>query len=218
MALLKHVTMFKPLLGQRLPCVKHIRCLLSFLCTWGFSVPLHQSASSLIYNKQDDCNHHHCHWWELQQVSFLLWQKFCSDKHMFVVTKIYLLWQKYTCRDKTLAQTKLFVVTICFGCDKSFVMTKDMFCHNKRVFVRAKVFFLNGHEKHVFLMTKTCFVATNTCFVMTNTFCSQQKYACHDKTFVVTKITCSSSCQWYTTSTTSNINMHLPDSWRLTWE
>ena len=27
------------------------------------------------------------HWWEVPQVEFLSWQKFCCDKHVFVATK-----------------------------------------------------------------------------------------------------------------------------------
>ena len=51
---------------------------------------------------------------EVPQLSFLLWQKFCHDKHVFVVTK-----QKYACRDKTFVMTKL-----CLSRQNIFVLTK----------------------------------------------------------------------------------------------
>ena len=57
------------------------------------------------------------HWQELRQVSFLSRQRFCCDKHMFVMTydkhvfvatrDVCFLRQKYACRNKTFVTTKL---------------------------------------------------------------------------------------------------------------
>ena len=88
------------------------------------------------------------HWQELPQVSFLSRQKFCLNKHGFVIantclfqqnmsfvaTKVCLLRQNF-CRDKI-----VFVVTKYFCCDKTmFVATKyfccDKTCRDKHTFV-----------------------------------------------------------------------------------
>ena len=65
------------------------------------------------------------HWWELPQVLFLLRQKLCHGKHVFVMTKIFvatndkntLLWQN--CRDKT------------FVAAKRHALSRQNFCHDK---------------------------------------------------------------------------------------
>ena len=67
-----------------------------------------------------------CHWWELLQLSFLSQQKFCRNKHVFVMTK-------YFCCEIT------FVVA-------NTCLTKDLFCRDKHIF----------HNKHIFVATNTC--------------------------------------------------------------
>ena len=123
------------------------------------------------------------HWQELPQVSFLSWQKFCHDKHMFVMTK------HIFCRDKSmLVVTKLllrfnilslqnFVMTNIillwqmFCHDKqTFVMTKDVFCHDKHVFVATKVFLLWKNFCHDKIMFVVTIIYCNKSFVMTNTW------------------------------------------------
>ena len=80
-------------------------------------------------------------------------------------------------------------------CDKTFVVTKHVFCHNKsmqtniccdRSFVLTKIF---CRSKHTFVMTKDVFCRDKHMFVATNTCLSQQKF-CHDK-----DNTCGSSYQ-----------------------
>ena len=93
-----------------------------------------------------------CHWQELPQVSFLLQQKFCHDKHMLVTTK------HVFCHDKSMfVATDIchdkhrFVATkVClswqnsFSQQKYFVVTnvwsqQACFCHSKCVFVATKL-------------------------------------------------------------------------------
>ena len=126
------------------------------------------------------------HWQELAQVSFLSKQKFCRNKHVFVMTnaclslqnmsfvttKVCLLWQK-NCRDKILfVATKLlswqiFVTTntcllrqkFCHGKHTS-VVTVDVFCHDKHKFVMTKVSLSWQkfcRDKHTFVVTKATF-------------------------------------------------------------
>ena len=95
---------------------------------------------------------------------FLLWQKFCRDKHVFVATK------HIFCRDKI------------FCVDKTFVVTN--ICHNKHNFVVTKVlswrtcFFFATKDMCLLQRKYACcdktFVATKLCF-------SQQNYVCHNK-------------------------------------
>ena len=134
---------------------------------------------------------------------------FCCDKS-FVVTNTCLLWQKYTCCDKTFVQTKL-----CLSWPFVLVVTKAL-SWQKTCFVVTNVC-LSGQKYLKNWSWEACFCHDK------NMFCRNKHMFCHDKhvLFPTKMITCSSSCQWYTTnttSTTSNINMHLPDSWRLTWE
>ena len=109
------------------------------------------------------------HWQELPQVRFLLRQKFCCDKHMFVMTNTclswqtcLLLWQKYACHNKTFVMTNIFLL-------------QQNFRHNKQRYA--------FHDK--------TFVSTNM-FVMTNICCDKSfvttKIFCRDKhNFVTTK-------------------------------
>ena len=97
------------------------------------------------------------------QVSFLLRQKFCCDKHVyhdkhvFVKDKTCLLSrQKYVCRDKVF-------------------LSWQKFCHDKHSFVTTKVLSWQAYFCH----GKRCFVTTNMCV-------SWQ--TCCDKSFVLTKI------------------------------
>ena len=82
------------------------------------------------------------HWWELSQVSFLLWQNFCRYKHDKTCL---FLWQKYACCDKLTFATNTFVAThvllqqkFCH-CKCTFVATKDVFCHDKSMLVTTKL-------------------------------------------------------------------------------
>ena len=91
---------------------------------------------------------------------YLLQQNFCCDKVMFVQTKYFccdktfvmtnichnkqvfvattvLSWQAY----KSFVATKIFYVTFCHNMH-TFVMTKDLFCYGKHLFVVC-------HNKHV---------------------------------------------------------------------
>ena len=97
---------------------------------------------------------------------FLLWQKFCRDKHVFVATK------HVFCRDKI------------FCVDKTFVVTN--ICHNKHNFVVTKVlswrtWFFFCNKRHVFVATKVCLLWQNFCcnkimFFATKLCLSQQKW------------------------------------------
>ena len=65
---------------------------------------------------------------ELPQVSFLSQQKFCRDKHVFVVTK-YVFW----CDKSMLVATKLLSQQTYFCCNKTFVVSN--ICRSKVNFV-----------------------------------------------------------------------------------
>ena len=123
------------------------------------------------------------HWWELPQVSFVSQWKFCCNKthllswkSMFATTNVFLL-QKNFCHDKyLLRQTHVMTKTFCY-CDKHFVITKLLsrqayFCHDKRCVCC---------DKNMSVTTKILLSWQKTCFVM-------QTCACHDKTFVTTKM------------------------------
>ena len=93
-----------------------------------------------------------------------------------------------------------------------FVATKDVFCHNKQVFVATKVCLSQQNFCQLFVVTKVLsrqtyffhnktFIMTSIllshqkmCFVMTNVFCCDKRVFCHDKsvcgnkTLVVTKM------------------------------
>ena len=130
-------------------------------------------------------------------------RKFC-DKPIFVTTKD-VFWSRQQ-----------------FCCDKhTFVVTKDMFCHDKHVM--QYISFLSRQNKclsrqNIFGMTNTSlprqkfcdkpiFVTTKDVFLVTTNMClSQQKYVCHNNSFVATSILlsqqghdkndpCGSSCQ-----------------------
>ena len=73
----------------------------------------------------------HYHWRELPQVSFLLWQNFCWDKH--ICRDKYLSWPKKFCRDKIMFVTASILLSWQKTC---FVMTSTCFlwqnfCRNK---------------------------------------------------------------------------------------
>ena len=96
-----------------------------------------------------------CHWWELLQVSFLLWQKFCHDKtHL-------LLRQKYACCSKTFVATKYFCCDKHVCRDKTFVVTKDVLpqqtCHKSKL--ETKTFLATN----ILSQWKLCFVRANPC-------------------------------------------------------
>ena len=87
---------------------------------------------------------------KLPQVSFLLWQKFCHNKHMFVMTKHifcceksmfaktkHLSWQNYVCYDKIfLSQQNFGCKLFCFVTNTCLLQQK--ICHDKHTFVVRK--------------------------------------------------------------------------------
>ena len=96
------------------------------------------------------------HWRELPQVSFLSRQTFCRDKHTFVTTRHVLSRQTRVCRNKNdtcgssrqwydksmlvaLCDKHVLVATNVFRGKHTFVATKDVFCHEKGVFVVTKL-------------------------------------------------------------------------------
>ena len=126
------------------------------------------------------------HWQELPQVSFLLRQKFCCDKHVFVATntclwqqntsfaatKVCLLWQifvetrlcllqqKFCCDKHMFVMTKVLLGPACFWRNKTkLLLWQNYVCHNKYLLWQKFC-----HNKHIFVATKlwqkTCFVAT----------------------------------------------------------
>ena len=151
---------------------------------------------------------HTCHWRELPQVSFLLWQKFCCEKITFVMTKYFchiLSWQNLS--RQTFAVTNIIVLRQNFRHDKYtfvatnivFVITKHVFCHeikyaccdktccDKRV-CRDKSFVTTNN----FLMTKV--YHDKPTFVMTKDVFFHDKHVCFDKTFVTKHL---SQQKWY---------------------
>ena len=110
----------------------------------------------------------HYHWRELPQVSFLLRQKFCCDKHN-------LSRQKYACWNKTFVVTK--VANICRDNHLFFMTTINFSC-------------LSWQNKCLLwqIFVKTKFVATN--ILLQQIFCcnrilSRQAYLCRDKRCVL---------------------------------
>ena len=110
-------------------------------------------------------------WQELPQVSFLLQQNFCCNKHVFVMTNTYLSQENIS-----------FVMTKTCFCNKSFVMTKlcllqqTCVCHDK-TFVATNI----CHNKHNFVATR-CVLSQQMCV------CHDKHVFCGDKTFVATKM------------------------------
>ena len=128
------------------------------------------------------------HWWELPQVLFLLRQKFCCDKHVFVATK------HVFCRDKSmLVTTKCLLRQTYFCCDKTFVKTN--ICCDKHNFVAAKLlswqayFCCDKHVKKPDLLLRQKYACHNKSFVKHKSVAtkrlSQQAYYCHDKRYVL---------------------------------
>ena len=92
------------------------------------------------------------HWPELPQVWFLLQQKFCCNKHVFVMTSMCLSWQKVS-----------FVATEVCLLWQNFCHDKQRYACHKKSFVATKIF---CHDKHNFVTTKLL---------------SWQAYFCHNK-------------------------------------
>ena len=120
----------------------------------------------------------------------LLQKKFCCDKHDFVVKKV-LLWQAYFCHCK-----HVFVVTkYVFCCDKR-VMTN--ICRDKSflltdTFLLRQKFCRGKHNKRV--MTNIC---RDKSFLLTDTFLLPQKFCRGKHTFVTTKaVFCHDKRLWH---------------------
>ena len=72
-----------------------------------------------------------------------------------------------------------------------FVVTKHAFCHYKSVFVVTKLLSRQTCfccNKYNFCCDKFTFVTTNTCCRNKTCLLLQQKYACHDESFVMAKV------------------------------
>ena len=128
-------------------------------------------------------------------VRFTSRQKFCHDKHAFVVTKHLFFFSKsilvatkllslqaYFSRDKHMYQTDmLHVVTHKLGSCRKY-----NFCHDWQTCLSLQNTSFCRNKKFVrFLSTKLC-QRQITSFVVTK-WLSQQIYVCPDKTFVATK-------------------------------
>ena len=89
------------------------------------------------------------HWWELLQVSFLSWRKFCHHKCHF-------------CRDESFVSTCILLSwqNTCFVMTKVCLL-RQKFCRDKIMFVTIFVVATNI----IFLMTNMSFVTTNTCLL-----------------------------------------------------
>ena len=129
---------------------------------------------------------------KLPQVSFLLWQKFCHNKHMFVMTKhIFcceksmfaktkcLSWQNYVCYDK------IFLSQQNFGCKFFVVVTNTCLLQQKIC-----------HDKHTFVARKDVFCCDKHMFIMTKVSLSQQNFCCDKIMFVATNIRCDKNMSW----------------------
>ena len=167
------------------------------------------------------------YWWELPQVSFLLQQKFCDNKHIchthqdktFVRTKLCLLRQNFH-------HKKIFVTTnpcllrwLFFGHDKhTFVASRDVFCCDKYVCHDKSLSWQKFcHNKMMLVATNICrdkiFVTTKMCdnksLVMTSILLSWQKTC-----FVTTRVccdkndTCGTSRQWWGPCVVSPLSIH----------
>ena len=104
-----------------------------------------------------------------QNTSFVAKKYVCHDKRVFVAKKTFVMTN--ICCD-----THVMTKTFCY-CDKHFVITKLLsrqayFCHDKRCVCC---------DKNMSVTTKILLSWQKTCFVM-------QTCACHDKTFVTTKM------------------------------
>ena len=107
---------------------------------------------------------------------FLSWQKFCHDKHVFVMTKHIFLWQEYACHDKS------FVVKN-YVCHEKIFLSQQIFLCDKHNFVVTKVLFWHAyfcHDKHGFVMTKHLFCLDKSMLVETKLL-SQETCVWHDK-------------------------------------
>ena len=85
-----------------------------------------------------------------------------------------------------------------FCCDKdTFVMTKDVFCHDKHILSRQKMCFVTTNifllqqnfccDKLIFVATNTCLSWQNTSFVVTKVRLSWQTHVCCDKSLLQQK-------------------------------
>ena len=136
------------------------------------------------YNLADKSRHAYYHWWELHQVSFLLQQKFCCNKHVFVMTKHTFVVTKHVfCHDKSM---------IClprqnFCCDKIMSVTTK-YLSQQHVFVMTKVLSRKAYfccdKRHVLLrQTRVCH---NKSKLVATKLLLWEKYVCLDRSFVVT--------------------------------
>ena len=117
---------------------------------------------------------HTSHWRELPQVSFLSWEKFCRNKHVFVTPGL----------------VPSFVATkVCWSWQN--LSRQTYFCHDKIMFIATKVVSRQAyfcHDKHVFVATKHVFCYNKSVLVTTNMkFLSRQAYFYHDKRRVLSR-------------------------------
>ena len=134
------------------------------------------------------------HWLELPQVSFLSWQKFCHDKHVYCDKHMFVATKHIFCHDKSMLvmtsyntltfvtintclswQDRSFVVTkVCLSLSQqilvvtNIILSRQMFCRDNHNFVTTKLVFL---QQAYFRRYKRCvlsrqtFVATKMIFV-----------------------------------------------------
>ena len=115
---------------------------------------------------------------ELSQVSFLLQQTFCHDKHMSVTTK-HVCWHLYACCHKAfVATTNMCLSEQIFVMRKKEKFTSKIFCHDKHNFVVTKVL----SQEAYFCCDKRHVLSKQTCVF------SQQTHVCRNKTVVKRKI------------------------------
>ena len=101
------------------------------------------------------------HFRKLPQISCLLWQKFCHDKHMFVAKNTNLLSQQ----NYVLSWQNIFVTA-------NTCLSWQKFCHNKHTFVVTKDVF-----------GATSFVTTKICLLWQAYFCHNKRHVCCDKNY-----------------------------------
>ena len=115
-------------------------------------------------------------------MSFLLRQKCCHNKHMFVKTKHPLLQQKYVCCKKGFVATKVCLSQENFCHYKITCLSRQNICHYKHNFVLTSILLSQKayfcHNKHIFLLWQ----ASSCC--NKRRVLSEQMHVYRDKSFV----------------------------------
>ena len=149
-------------------------------------------------------------WRELPQVSFMLRQKFCHDKHVFVATNMFVATKHVFCCDKTrllsrklpifllwgtrlLLRQNFFRDKLTFLATKSFEVTKvcssrAKFCRDKHM-CQTDMLHVVTHKLWSHLLqgwVSIISIIGESChkYNFCHVFLSRQKYARRDKTFV----------------------------------